>query len=292
MRSPPPDPGDRALGPLSPPSPTPPPSLRHHSWILDTAPSARLKPLLSDPRAPTSRSESLIPTWPERNLPSHPQSGTVAPALGSLGTRRQVPKPHPWAPSLRPRAVRCPLQDSQFSPLDSGNPSPARITPPRVRAPPHRALASPPRCSRASRQRRPRECRALAARCMAATPSASTRLGSAPRRSSSSTALRTGRSEWTTILAPPPGPPSPRPHRGSSSRSAARSRRARPAAAAMPGMPPGPAALPVNFELPAAPLCARAAPPLASGLRMPPERSVPSGAELRRTRVHIRVRDF
>lgn len=107
-----------------------------------------------------------------------------------------------------------PSPSGQPRPSDSGDPSPARLTPPRVLAPPHRALASPPRLSRASRHCRPRGWRALAARCTAAAPSASSRLGSAPRLSSSSTALRSGRSEWTATFAPSlarPGPPPPSP---------------------------------------------------------------------------------
>lgn len=105
--------------------------------------------------------------------------------------------------------------------------------------PPHRTLGSPPRHSRALRQRRARGCRAPAARWTAAAPSASTRLGSAPRRSSSSTALRSGGQS-----GPPPSPPAParpprsRPHCSSSSCSAARSRQASSAAAPMPALSP------------------------------------------------------
>lgn len=61
---------------------------------------------------------------------------------------------------------------------------------PMTRAAPHRALGSAPQRSSIRRQCRARGRLALAARCTAAAPSSSTRLGSAPRRSSSSTALQ------------------------------------------------------------------------------------------------------
>lgn len=82
---------------------------------------------------------------------------------------------------------------------------------PRAHTRPHRALGSPPRRSRASRQHRLRRCWALAARCMAAAPSSSTRLGSAPRRSKSSTVLGIeGQSgPWHSPPTPSPGLPAP-----------------------------------------------------------------------------------
>lgn len=120
-------------------------------------------------------------------------SGTLASALGFSGS-------FPRFLNLRPRA-------SSIHPLDRGTPSPglpgfafdARDQPLPCTGdstsgpgPPHREFGSPPPRSRASRHCRACGCRAPAARCTAATPSASTRLGSAPRRNSSSTALRSG----------------------------------------------------------------------------------------------------
>lgn len=61
---------------------------------------------------------------------------------------------------------------------------------PVTRAEPHRALGSAPQRSSIRRQCKARGWLALAARCTAAAPSSSTRLGSAPRRSSSSTVLQ------------------------------------------------------------------------------------------------------
>lgn len=99
-----------------------------------------------------------------------------------------------------------------------------------TRTAPHRALGSAPRRSRIRRQCRARGWRARAARCTAATPSSSTRLGSAPRCSSSSTALR---GTVTVDISPlaargaeGKGGPASRAHRGSSSRSATNSCRA------------------------------------------------------------------
>lgn len=96
-----------------------------------------------------------------------------------------------------------------------------------TRTAPHRALGSAPRRSRIRRQCRARGWRARAARCTAATPSSSTRLGSAPRCSSSSTALR----QTVTVDINPlaaqgaegKGGPASSAHRGSSSRSATNS---------------------------------------------------------------------
>lgn len=99
-----------------------------------------------------------------------------------------------------------------------------------TRTAPHRALGSAPRRSRIRRQCRARGWRARAARCTTATPSSSTRLGSAPRCSSSSTALR---GTVTVDISPlaargaeGKGGPASRAHRGSSSRSATNSCRA------------------------------------------------------------------
>lgn len=57
----------------------------------------------------------------------------------------------------------------------------------------------------------------------------------------------------------------------------------------MLGLSRSPAALPAELQFPAAALCARAAPPPASGVRGTAPRSVPSQADLRRTGVHIGV---
>lgn len=99
-----------------------------------------------------------------------------------------------------------------------------------TRTAPHRALGSAPRRSRIRRQCRARGWRARAARCTTATPSSSTRLGSAPRCSSSSTALR---GTVTVDISPlaargaeGKGGPASRAYRGSSSRSATNSCRA------------------------------------------------------------------
>lgn len=100
--------------------------------------------------------------------------------------------------------------------------------------PPHRAFGSPPPRSRASRQRRACGCRAPAARCTAATPSASTRLGSAPRRNRSSTALRSGCQSGPQPSPRAPSPSAPGPALTAVLPSAA------PSAAVVPGPQPHP----------------------------------------------------
>lgn len=96
---------------------------------------------------------------------------------------------------------------------------------------------------------------------------------------------------------PPPlaRPPRPCPHRNSSSCSAVRSRRAKPTAGPMPRLSPWGSHLvtpPAGFQLPAAPLCARAAPPLGSLLRALVQCSDPSQADRRRIVAHIEGREL
>lgn len=147
---------------------------------------------------------------------------------------------------------------------------------------PHRVLGSPPRRSRASRQHRLRGRWALAARCMAAAPSSSTRLGSAPRRSSSSTALRTEGQSGPRHSPPTPGPPTPCPALTATPPSVA------PPAAAAPGLSPSPCPGGPPDQLPDLPIsnfprrpCAHA--PLRPSARVPaPRRSAGSPARLTR----------
>lgn len=151
----------------------------------------------------------------------------MEPLIPTLAPAQPPSPPWVWYPGLCPWTLKIPprspklrlghqvpilgLRDILSRTLRSRprtqRPLPFAEDPPRAQALPHRALGSPPRRSRASRQHRPRGCCALAARCMAAAPSSRTRLGSAPRRSSSSTVLQREGQSGQRHAPPTPGPP-------------------------------------------------------------------------------------
>lgn len=155
-------------------------------------------------------------------------------------------------------------------------------------------MGSPPRRIRTLRHRRAPGCWAPAARCTAAAPSGSTRLGSAPRRSSSATTLRSGVRNRPQFSPPYLAPPrtKPCPHRGSSSCSAARSLHSKPVAAPIL---PGP--LSPRFRLPVSNFprhpCAHALPRLLARVSASAcAAGYSARGSPRRTRVYFGVGEF
>lgn len=177
---------------------------------------------------------------------------------GRPGAAPEIPKPQPWAPRLRPRAVGRPVPASQASPSGSGAPSPARLTAPGP------GPASPSVGVPAAAQQ------GFEAAQAARVPGSGGEVHG--RRAIREQPVGVGAAAQQLLHGPADGDvrggPGPRPapaRWAPSPRLVLPQRCPKPLRQAGPRVhagPRSPAASPARFQLPAAPWCARAAPPL------------------------------